>query len=122
MALTRARVIAGSGALSSRVEAEIHKVLTAKRDRAKIAADVRDMRRRIEVEKATTDIWDLKQVRGGMVDLEFIVQYLQLAHAADHPAVLSQTTLTALAAAASEASSMLMIIAVSPMQGSCCSI
>jgi [glutamine synthetase] adenylyltransferase / [glutamine synthetase]-adenylyl-L-tyrosine phosphorylase len=102
MALTRARVIAGSRELSARVETEIRKVLTSRRDRAKIAADVRDMRRRIEVEKATSDIWDLKQVRGGLVDLEFIAQHLELVHAADHPAILSQTTLVALAAAASE--------------------
>jgi glutamate-ammonia-ligase adenylyltransferase len=60
------------------------------------------MRSRIEAEKATSDIWDLKQVRGGLVDLEFITQYLELVHAADHPAILSQTTLVALAAAASE--------------------
>ncbi len=102
MALTRARVIAGSRELSARVETEIRKVLTSRRDRAKIAADVRDMRSRIEAEKATSDIWDLKQVRGGLVDLEFITQYLELVHAADHPAILSQTTLVALAAAASE--------------------
>ncbi|MFA5958152.1 bifunctional [glutamine synthetase] adenylyltransferase/[glutamine synthetase]-adenylyl-L-tyrosine phosphorylase [Hyphomicrobium sp.] len=101
MALTRARVIAGSRDLSGRVEAEIRKVLTAKRDRTKIAADVLDMRRRIEAEKASADIWDLKQVRGGLVDLEFIVQYLQLVHAAEHPAILSQTSIASLAAAAS---------------------
>ena len=52
------------------------------RDRAKIAADVRDMRARIAKEKGTEDIWDLKQVRGGLVDVEFIAQYLQLVHAA----------------------------------------
>jgi glutamate-ammonia-ligase adenylyltransferase len=102
MALTRARVIAGSRELSARIEADIRKVLMARRDRMRIAADVRDMRRRIEAEKATTDIWDLKQVRGGLVDLEFIAQYLQLVHAAEHPAVLHQTTLVTLAAAASE--------------------
>ena len=99
---SRARVIAGSRELSARVETEIRKVLTSRRDRPKIAADVRDMRSRIEVEKATSDIWDLKQVRGGLVDLEFIIQHLELVHAADHPAILSQTTLVALAAAASE--------------------
>lgn len=102
MAMTRARIIAGSRELSARIEAEIRKVLTARRDRAKIAADVLDMRRRVEAEKATSDIWDLKQVRGGLVDLEFIVQFLQLVHAAEHPAILNQTTLVALAAAASE--------------------
>jgi glutamate-ammonia-ligase adenylyltransferase len=101
MALTRARVIAGSRGLSARVDAEIRNVLTAERDRTQIAADVVDMRRRIEAGKATTDIWDLKQVRGGLVDLEFIVQFLQLVHAAEHPAILNQTTASALAAAAS---------------------
>ncbi|MET0432474.1 MAG: bifunctional [glutamine synthetase] adenylyltransferase/[glutamine synthetase]-adenylyl-L-tyrosine phosphorylase, partial [Hyphomicrobium sp.] len=45
------------------------------------------------------DLWDLKQVRGGLVDLEFLVQYLELVHAADHPAILDPNTLTALAAA-----------------------
>ena len=102
MALTRARVIAGSRELGSRVEAEIRKVLTARRDPAKITADILDMRQRIAAEKATSDIWDLKQVRGGLVDLEFITQHLQLVHAADHPGILSQTTLVALAAAAAE--------------------
>jgi glutamate-ammonia-ligase adenylyltransferase len=66
------------------------------RDRARIAADVHDMRARIEKEKGTRDIWDLKQVRGGLVDLEFIAQYLQLVHAAGHPGILSTNTLAAL--------------------------
>jgi glutamate-ammonia-ligase adenylyltransferase len=102
MALTRARVIAGSPDLAARVEAEIRKVLTTRRDRAQIAADIRSMRERIEAEKATADIWDLKQVRGGIVDLEFIAQHLQLVFAADHPRILDQTTLVTLDAAASE--------------------
>ena len=54
------------------------------------------MRARIEKEKGTRDIWDLKQVRGGLVDLEFIAQHLQLVHAADHPTVLNQNTVAAL--------------------------
>ena len=43
------------------------------------------MRARIAAEKGTDNIWDLKQVRGGLVDLEFIAQYLQLAGAAVAP-------------------------------------
>ena len=54
------------------------------------------MRARIEKEKGTRDPWELKQVRGGLVDLEFIAQHLQLVHAADHPTVLSQNTMAAL--------------------------
>jgi [glutamine synthetase] adenylyltransferase / [glutamine synthetase]-adenylyl-L-tyrosine phosphorylase len=96
LALTRARVISGPPGLRDRVEAAIRQVLVRPRDRAKIAADVREMRALIEKEKGTTDIWDLKQVRGGLVDIEFIAQYLQLVHAHAHPEVLHQNTLAAL--------------------------
>ncbi len=50
------------------------------------------MRARIEKEKGTSDIWDIKNVSGGLVDLEFIVQFLQLAEAHEHPGVLNQNT------------------------------
>ena len=78
LALTRARVVAGPPELKARVEAAIHAALTKPRDRAKVAADVHEMRQRIAKEKGTENIWELKQVRGGLVDLEFIAQYLQL--------------------------------------------
>ncbi|MFA5951318.1 MAG: bifunctional [glutamine synthetase] adenylyltransferase/[glutamine synthetase]-adenylyl-L-tyrosine phosphorylase [Hyphomicrobium sp.] len=93
LALTRARIISGPHALQVRVAAAIRETLVHKRDRAKIAADVRDMRMRIAAEKGTDNIWELKQVRGGLVDLEFIAQFLELVHAADHPEILNQTTL-----------------------------
>ncbi len=96
MALTRARAISGTPELRARVEAAIRDVLLRPRDLQKLAADVRDMRRRIEQEKGTEDIWDLKQVRGGLVDLEFITQYLQLVHAPSHPEILDQNTVQAL--------------------------
>ncbi len=96
LALTRARVIAGSFELQDQVDAAIRSVLTKPRDRAKIAADVLEMRQRIADEKGTADIWNLKQVRGGLVDLEFIAQHLQLVTAAAHPSVLDTNTLTAL--------------------------
>jgi glutamate-ammonia-ligase adenylyltransferase len=54
------------------------------------------MRHRIAAEKGTGNIWDLKQARGGLVDLEFITQFLQLVHAASHPEVLDQNTIAAL--------------------------
>ncbi len=95
MALTRARAIAGAGDLQARVAAAVRASLVFRRDRSKIAADVLDMRERIFKEKGTEDIWDLKHVRGGLVDVEFIAQYLQLVHAADHPEVLDPNTLEA---------------------------
>jgi glutamate-ammonia-ligase adenylyltransferase len=96
MALTRARVISGAPELRGRVEAAIRHALVRPRDRAKLVADVRAMRERIAKEKGTEDIWELKQVRGGLVDLEFIAQFLQLAHADSHPDVLDQNTISAL--------------------------
>ncbi|AHB49022.1 glutamine-synthetase adenylyltransferase [Hyphomicrobium nitrativorans NL23] len=95
LALTRARVITGPPELRSAVEAAIRDTLVRPRDRAVIAKDVQDMRARIAADKGTDRIWDLKQVRGGLVDLEFIAQHLQLMHAAAHPEVLDQNTLGA---------------------------
>jgi glutamate-ammonia-ligase adenylyltransferase len=96
MALTRARVITGPATLREKVEAAIRTALVRVRDRGRIATDVRDMRERIWKEKKTDNIWDLKQVRGGLVDLEFIAQHLQLVHAAEHPQVLDQNTVVSL--------------------------
>ncbi len=96
LALTRARVISGPPELRRKAEDAIRHVLTKSRDRPRIAADVRQMRDLIEKEKGTKDIWDLKQVRGGLVDIEFIVQFLQLIHANKHPDVLSQNTVDGL--------------------------
>ena len=96
LALTRARVVSGPPALRAAVEQAIRGALTRKRDTPKTTKEVRDMRALIEKEKGTTDIWELKQVRGGLVDLEFIAQYLQLIHAHAHPGVLSTNTVDAL--------------------------
>lgn len=96
MALTRARVVAATGDLGERVTTSIRDVLVRPRDRSKIASDVREMRERIFAEKGATNIWNLKHVRGGLVDLEFIAQFLQLVSAGQNPEVLDQTTYTSL--------------------------
>ena len=54
------------------------------------------MRRAIALEKGEDDLWDLKHVAGGLVDIDFIAQYLQLAHAADKPDILDVNTLQVL--------------------------
>ena len=48
------------------------------------------------VEERTHDVWDLKNVRGGLIDLEFLAQFLQIVSAHDHPDVLDQNTVAAL--------------------------
>jgi len=97
MALTRARPVAGAVALAPRIAAEIRAVLTRKRDPDKLLADVADMRGRMERELTRPgEIWDFKHLRGGLVDVEFIVQYLELRHAHGHPEVLDTNTGAAL--------------------------
>jgi glutamate-ammonia-ligase adenylyltransferase len=96
MALTRARPIIGPRILLDEVAHEIHATLMETRDPEKLVEDVADMRRRIEAEYGTKDIWNLKYVRGGLMDVEFICQYLQLLYAAECPDVLNQNTAHAL--------------------------
>jgi len=93
MALTRARVISASPAFREGIEAIIRQVLTRRRDADGVASDVADMRRAIALEKGEADIWDLKYAAGGMIDIDFIAQYLQLVHAADKPDILDVSTL-----------------------------
>ncbi len=97
LALTRARVIHAPPALAQRIGDAIRQVLAQPRNTARLAADVADMRRRIDTEHHVDNPWRTKHVRGGLVDLEFIAEHLQLLHAAAHPDVLSPNTLEAFA-------------------------
>jgi glutamate-ammonia-ligase adenylyltransferase len=92
LALTRARVVSGAPALAGRVETVIRDVLRIQRDARALASDVVNMRRAIAAEKGDGARWDLKYAAGGLIDLEFIAQYLQLAHAAAAPDILDTTT------------------------------
>jgi [glutamine synthetase] adenylyltransferase / [glutamine synthetase]-adenylyl-L-tyrosine phosphorylase len=100
MALTRARVIVGSPAFTQRIEATIRDVLERPRDPRRVAADVVDMRRAIAAERSDAERWNIKDAAGGLVDVEFVAQYLELAFAASHPEVLDQSTTRVLAKAA----------------------
>src|SRR5215475_1016627 len=90
MALTRARVVAAAPEFAARVDAVILAVLCRPRDPELVAGDVVEMRRAIAAEKGEGDRWDLKYAAGGLVDIEFVAQYLQLVHAAEQPAVLDK--------------------------------
>ena len=92
MALTRARVVSASPAFAARVEAVIRAVLCRPRDAEMVAGDVVEMRKAIATEKGDSDRWDLKYVAGGLIDIEFIAQYLQLVHAAQSPEILDTST------------------------------
>jgi glutamate-ammonia-ligase adenylyltransferase len=93
LALTRARVVsASSPEFESRVKAVIRTALGRKRDAAAVAGDVAEMRRAIATEKGDSDRWDLKFAAGGLVDIEFIAQHLQLVHGAEQPEILDTST------------------------------
>jgi len=92
MALTRARVVSAPPQFAARVEGVIRAVLCRPRDRDLIAGDVVEMRGAIAREKGDSDRWNLKYAAGALVDIEFIAQYLQLLHAAQHPDILDTST------------------------------
>jgi len=96
LALTRARVVAGPEKLRMRIEAEIAARLTAPRDRTLILADARDMREKIAAQYPGSNRWDLKYAPGGLIDIEFLAQSLQLVHASARPDILDTNTVTAL--------------------------
>jgi glutamate-ammonia-ligase adenylyltransferase len=95
-ALTRARVICAEGDLADRFGAVMLSALTAARDPDTLVADIAEMRERLRREHGTDDVWSVKHLRGGLVDIEFISQYLQLRHASDVPEILAGDTASVL--------------------------
>jgi glutamate-ammonia-ligase adenylyltransferase len=88
-ALTRARFAAGDPALGARFEALRREILAARRDPERLRDEVRAMRRKmLDGHPNRSPLFDVKHDPGGMVDIEFLVQYLVLAHSATHPELL----------------------------------
>jgi glutamate-ammonia-ligase adenylyltransferase len=96
MALTRSRVIAASPALARRIERAIIAVLSRPRDDAQLVADIAAMRQLIARERRGAGAWDVKNRRGGLIDIEFIAQYLQLRDGSRHPDIFAANTAAAL--------------------------
>jgi glutamate-ammonia-ligase adenylyltransferase len=97
MAITRARVVAGPRKLAAAVQAAIAASLAVAGPAEKLLADAAAMRARIAKEMPAEGPWDVKHRLGGLMEVEFIAQTLQLVHARAHPEVCSQTTREALA-------------------------
>jgi len=88
-ALTRARFCAGDAALAAPFEDIRRTVLSQPRDKEKLRGEIVEMRDKMRAEKKDrADTLDLKHTRGGIVDVEFIVQYLILAYSNEHPEFL----------------------------------
>jgi len=85
-AITRARFCAGHPALAERCEAVRRQVLTAPRDADALKREVQAMREKVRAARPVKpELFDVKHSEGGMMDAEFAVQYLVLAHSAAHP-------------------------------------
>ena len=85
-ALTRARFCAGEPAVGAQFEEERRAILRIGRDEAKLRRDVLSMREQLlRGHPNESGLFDLKHDRGGMIDIEFIVQMLVLAHAHGRP-------------------------------------
>ena len=89
-ALLRARPVAGSLEVADEFERVRRETLTRRVRRDTLRDDVVEMRRRMrgELDRSSSEVFDLKHGRGGIGDIEFLVQYLVLANAAEHPDVI----------------------------------
>ncbi|MEZ5651210.1 MAG: bifunctional [glutamate--ammonia ligase]-adenylyl-L-tyrosine phosphorylase/[glutamate--ammonia-ligase] adenylyltransferase [Burkholderiaceae bacterium] len=88
-ALTRARFCAGDPAVGTWFEKFRRQLLAEPRALDALAASIRDMRRKMhDGHPNRSELFDLKHDSGGMVDIEFIVQFLVLGHAHSHPELL----------------------------------
>ncbi len=85
-ALTRARCCAGERSVGEAFEQIREKILRQPRDAARLAGEIVSMREKLHAAHPNTSgLFDVKHDRGGMIDIEFSVQYLVLAHAQRHP-------------------------------------
>ncbi len=91
-ALTRARYSAGDAQIGADFETIRQQVLTTPRDGGVLAKEIVDMRGKVFAGHPNqTELFDLKHDRGGMVDIEFIVQYWVLLHASSDAELIRNT-------------------------------
>ena len=97
-ALTKARVTYGEPPLKEAIEQVIENAVYGSGADQQVRSEIHRLRMRMEVElaKETTGSYNIKTGRGGMVDVEFLVQYLQLKHGFQHQQIRSCNTLGAL--------------------------
>ncbi len=99
MALTRARVIAGDASLRAEVEATRAAILAAPSS-SSLRSEVAAMRKLVAKEKGEDDPFDLKYAAGGMMDVDFLGQYLCLRYARENPAMIDVAPAAVIAKAA----------------------
>ena len=88
--MTRARFCLGEAALHDRFDAVRASVINAPRDTVLLSQEIVAMRHKMSAaHPVKTGLFDVKHSHGGMLDVEFAVQYLVLAHAKQHPSLLN---------------------------------
>ncbi len=103
-AMTRARCVIGSPALQARFDAVRTGVITSPRDQHALRQEIHAMRERVRAGHPTkAQVFDVKHSPGGMVDIEFAVQFLVLAYSQAHPALRANSGNIALLQAAQSA-------------------
>lgn len=86
-ALVRSRIVAGDDLLAKRFDQIRLSILSAEREKDILTKQIAEMRIKMHdnLSKETEELFDLKQSRGGIADIEFISQYLVLQFAEKHP-------------------------------------
>ena len=103
-AMTRARFCLGAPELKARFDAVRANVINARRDQAALRQEIVAMRDKMRAaHPVKPDLFDVKHSAGGMVDVEFAVQFLVLAHAQQHPSLLANVGNIALLLSAEKA-------------------
>lgn len=95
MAMTRARFVAGDAALGARTTDGIRATLASRIDPGAFRNDVAWLRARVAQEHPSADPWNVKYVRGGLMDAEMLCQYLQVRAAGTQPEVVNPDTAAA---------------------------
>lgn len=95
--MTRARFVLGDEALRQRFNAIRKAVIAAPRDARELKNEIVSMRNRVRAAHPVKDqYFDVKHSAGGMMDVEFVMQYLVLSNAAAHPELMNNTGTIAL--------------------------
>jgi glutamate-ammonia-ligase adenylyltransferase len=90
--MTRARCVLGDASLSQRFDAVRLSVITAARDQLSLRSEIVAMRERMaHAHSDKPGMFDIKQSAGGMIDAEFVMQFLVLSESGMHPELVANT-------------------------------
>jgi glutamate-ammonia-ligase adenylyltransferase len=92
MAYVRGRVVCGQQTVRKKLQALLTRHLTQPRARTKLVADLLELRGKITREFGSDNPWNLKYAHGGIMDINFLAQFLILSHAAEHPDLIGVAT------------------------------